>query len=230
MPSYVWLSYPLDINGPRPPAIPGPELSTLYTIKDDDASVHILKTTSHIGTHVDTPCHVIEGAASIHDFSPAELIYTHPTVIDIEAADETVIMPEHLEPLAEKIGGADIALFRFGCGPVRAADREKYSKKCPGLGVEAARFIHDNFPKLRALGIDVPSLACIAYLDRTMACHNELLSGDGRKFLVIEEMNLDKDLSALREVRVNPWLVIGMDSAPCTVVGVIYNDKETANA
>jgi len=54
-----------------------------------------------------------------------------------------------------------------------------------------------------------------------MAAHNELLGGDGRRFLVIEDMNLDRDLTALREVRLAPWLVRGMDSAPCSVVGLM---------
>ena len=54
-----------------------------------------------------------------------------------------------------------------------------------------------------------------------MPAHNELLAGDGRRFLIIEEMNLDQDLNALIEVRVNPWLVQGMDSGPCSIIGVL---------
>jgi hypothetical protein len=69
--------------------------------------------------------------------------------------------------------------------------------------------------------MDVPSLACIARLDETMAAHNELLGGEGCRFLVIEDMNLDHDLRALREVRMNPWLVNAMDSGPCSVVGIL---------
>lgn len=58
-----------------------------------------------------------------------------------------------------------------------------------------------------------------------MPAHNELLAGDGRRFLVIEEMNLDQDLKALIEVRVNPWLVQGMDSGPCSIVGVLAGEE-----
>ena len=38
MPRYVWLSYPLAIDGPRPPAIPAPELTDLYTVARDGAA------------------------------------------------------------------------------------------------------------------------------------------------------------------------------------------------
>jgi hypothetical protein len=34
-------------------------------------------------------------------------------------------------------------------------------------------------------------------------------------------MHLAADLSGLREVRVSPWLVKGMDSGPCTILGVL---------
>ena len=56
-----------------------------------------------------------------------------------------------------------------------------------------------------------------------MRAHNILLEGEGGRFIVIEEMDLDKDLTGLLEVRVSPWLVRGMDSAPCTIVGVFAN-------
>ncbi|MHB1001915.1 MAG: hypothetical protein ACYC27_21965 [Armatimonadota bacterium] len=54
-----------------------------------------------------------------------------------------------------------------------------------------------------------------------MSAHNVLLGGDGCRFLVIEDMKLDMDLDGLREVRLNPWLVTGMDSGLCSVVGVV---------
>jgi arylformamidase len=221
MSRYLWLSYPLDINGPRPPAIPAPELSELYTVARDGASVQILRLASHTGTHLDTPCHVVEGAVQITEFAPEELIFTRPVVVDLRLNDAEVVHPSHLQPHARPLGGADIALFRFGYGNVRASDPGRFSGRCPGLGMESARWLRENCPQLRAMGMDVPSVATIAHLDDTMQCHNVLLEGPGRRFLIIEEMDLDKDLAGLREVRVNPWLVKGMDSGPCTVVGVV---------
>jgi hypothetical protein len=34
-------------------------------------------------------------------------------------------------------------------------------------------------------------------------------------------MNLEQDLTGLREVRLCPWLVEGMDSGPCSAIGVL---------
>jgi arylformamidase len=221
MAKYIWLSYPLDVAGPRPPAIPEPKLKTLYTVDKDAAGVHILEVASHTGTHIDAPQHVVKDGLSIHDFEPEEFIFTKPIIVDLLLNDAEIVMEHHLNPFEAKIKIADIVLFRFGYGAVRESDPKRFSLKSPGFGVESAQYIRKTFPRLRAMGIDVPSLACINDLDNTMRSHNILLEGKGRRFLVIEEMRIPPDLKRLKEVRVNPWLVKDMDSAPCTVVGVV---------
>lgn len=221
MSNHVWLSHPLAVDDPRPPAIPAPTLTPLYEIENDGAAVQTLCVASHTGTHVDAPQHVIEGGVCITEYSPEEFIFTKPVIVDLSLGDAEIVTPEHLELWSDALRAADIVLFRFGYADVRKSEPARFCAKCPGLGVEAARWLKDRFPNLRALGLDVPSLACIEYLDQTMTSHNELLGGEGCRFLVIEDMNLDMDLSGLREVRLNPWLVRGMDSGPCSVVGVM---------
>jgi arylformamidase len=221
MSRFTWLSFPLGMNDPRPPAIPPPDLSPLYTIEKDGANVQILRAANHTGTHVDAPRHVIADGLRITDFSPEEFLFPHPVVVDLPLGDGTIVTPEHLELLTEKILPADLALFRFGYGAARRKEPARFSTRCPGFGIEGARWLRERFPRLRAIGMDVPSLACIASLEETMASHHELLGGSGRRFLVIEDMHLDQDLSDLREVRLNPWLVEGMDSGPCSVVGLL---------
>lgn len=221
MARYIWLSYPLAIDGPRPPAIPAPDLTELYTIPKDGASVHTLRVASHTGTHVDAPCHVIEGAVQITDYSPEEFIFTSPRIVDLNLSDAEIVKPDHLEQHAEILQQADLALFRFGYGQVRKNDPQRFSSQCPGFGMESARWLRDTCPQLRAMGVDVPSVATIAHIDETMQAHNVLLEGQGRRFLIIEEVKLDDDLTGLHEVRINPWLVCGMDSGPCTIVGLL---------
>jgi kynurenine formamidase len=221
MSKYVWLSFPLGLDDPRPPAIPAPELTPFLSIENDGANVQILRLASHTGTHVDSPLHVAAEGIPITDYRPEEFIFTRPAVVDLAVGDSEVVVPEHLEPLKDAMSGADIVLFRFGWGGIRKAEPERFIFRSPGFGVESARWIRESLPKLRAIGMDVPSLACIARLEETMAAHNELLAGQGNRFLAIEDMDLDKDLSDLREVRISPWLVSGMDSGPCSVVGVV---------
>jgi len=223
----IWLSYPLDLQGPRPPAIPAPTLVDLYTVEADAASVQTLTVASHTGTHIDTSAHIMNGGVHITDFTPESLIFDRPVVIDLKLQDQQTVQPSHLEPYGSLIETADIVLFRFGYGEVRQNDPARFSSRCPGFGKEAAAWLLRHSPPLRAIGLDVPSFACIADLDNTMAAHNVLLERPDCTFLILEEMKLNENLTGLVEVRVNPWMVAGMHSGPCTVVGIIVTEGES---
>lgn len=221
MREYIWLSFPLALDGPRPPAIPAPKLTDLYTFEKDGVNVQTLQVASHTGTHVDAPRHVTRDGVCICEFQPEEFIFTRPVVVDMSLADDEVVKSEHLQPELPRILEADLVLFRFGYGEIRRLEPERYSMHSPGFGVESARWLRENCPELKGAGMDVPSLACIHHLEETMASHDELLAPEGSRFLVIEDMDLDKDLADLKEVRLNPWLVEPMDSGPCTIIGVL---------
>jgi len=218
---YIWLSYPLAIDGPRPPAIPAPKLESLYSIEKDKVKVQILTAPSHIGTHIDAPGHVFEDGLTLLDFAPEEFIFSKPVVAELSADDGHIVTKKELEPLLPQITEADIALIRFGYSKIRHKDPERFTSQCPGFGVDAAKLLKTACPNLKGLGVDVPSVLCIAHLEETMPVHNILLEGKNSKFLVIEEMKLDEDLPKLCEVRLQPWLVSGMDSAPCSIVGLV---------
>jgi kynurenine formamidase len=220
MSRYVWLSYPLGTADPRPPAIPAPTLVPLYTLEVDGASVHTLTVASHTGTHVDAPAHVVENGVAITEFRPDELIFTAPEVIDLRVPDAHVVTPDDLRPWLHRMQHADIVLFRFGVGAIRREDPERFSLRSPGFGIPAAKWLRAHCPSLRAIGLDVPSLATIAALEETMAAHHVLLGGTGCRMLVIEDMRLEPHLTGVHEIRLAPWLVCGMDSSPCSVIGV----------
>jgi kynurenine formamidase len=216
----IFLGYPLRNDSPTPPAIPPIELSPFLSLEGGDgANVTLIKVTSHTGTHVDAPSHVDARGITISDFQADELVFKCPVVIDLGLGDCEVVQPAHLEPFILQAKEADLLLCRFGYGDVRSKDPARFSTKCPGFGVESARYLLSQLPNLRALGMDVPSLACIEYLDQTMAAHNVLLGGKGRRFMVIEDMKLDEDLRDLFQVIVAPWWIAGLDGGPCLVIG-----------
>jgi arylformamidase len=218
----IFLGYPLQISTPTPPAIPPIELAPLMSLDNgDSANVTMIRIASHTGTHVDAPSHVEPQGITISDFGPDELIFHHPVVVNLTLADRQIVQPNVLKPFLPEMIQADLLLFRFGYSEIRQTDPGRYSSQCPGFGIESAQFLRDHLSGLRAIGMDVPSLACIADLDRTMAAHNVLLGGKGRRFLVIEDMKLDEDLSTLEEVIVAPWWIGGLDGGPCIVFGIL---------
>lgn len=214
-----WLSYELDPADPRPPAIPAPVLRPLYRIASDGARVHLLELANHTGTHCDAPAHVIEDGLVIGDFAPAELVYHAVALIDLPLADAAIATPEDLSPLLPQLVDADLVLVRFDRGRQRRDDPDGYACRCPGFGAPAMRLLRERCPRLRAVGVDTPSIACIAHLATTMVAHHALLEGQGRRFLILEDLRLDADLPPLARVEVQPWRVRGWDSGPCTVVG-----------
>jgi arylformamidase len=217
----IWLSYPVSPNDPRPPAIPQPELKVFLTIAKDGANVQVLKIASHTGTHLDTPFHVVSYGIGLNNYSPEEFLFERPIIVDLQIKDSKIIMPEDIKKFKKILNKADIALFRFNRGKIRKSDPKRFSLHSPGFGIESAEWIRKNCKNLRAIGMDVPSLACIDYLDETMEAHNILLGGKGNRFIVIEDMNLEKNISGLKKIHIWPWFVKGMDSSPCAVVGVI---------
>jgi arylformamidase len=217
---YAFLGYPLSAQTPTPPAIPAPAFSPFMALEKDGANVTMMQFASHTGTHLDVPKHVVAGAASLSDLQPVDFIFESPLVIDLPLEDAAVVQADDLTPFVTAGQEADFLLFRFGYGEIREKDPERFTTKSPGFGVESARFLRDNFPAMRGMGMDVPSLSCIEYLDETMAAHNVLLEGPGKHFIIVEDMKLDLDLHGLTQVIVAPLLAADLDGGPCTVIGI----------
>lgn len=217
----IFLNFPLRSDAPSPPAIPPIQLSPFLTREKDGANVTLMQLTSHTGTHMDVPLHVIEAGISLTDLKAEDFIFNDPIVFDLPLEDALVVRPEHLEAFVDRGQEADLLLFRFGYGAVRRENPARYSAKSPGFGVRSAEFLLEKFPRMRALGMDVPSLSCIEYLGETFEAHHILLGGEGRRFIIIEDMNLDQDLSRLRTVIVAPLLVKNSDGSPVTIFGLL---------
>ena len=220
-----FLGYPLRKDAPNPPAIPPIELTPFLSLeRGDGANVTMIKAASHTGTHIDVPSHVAANGLTLSDFRAEDFFFTHPVVIDLRLNDGQVVQPEDLAPLLPAAQMADLLLCRFGYGPIRKADPARYSAKCPGFGVASAKYLLQQLPGLRGLGMDVPSLACIEHLEQCMPAHNVLLEGEGRRFLVIEDMKLDGNLDGLAEVIVAPWWIAGLDGGPSMVLGIFRSE------
>ena len=169
----VQLSYPLRVGDPFPPAIPPLQITPKYSLDAGDAAnVFMVSFANHSGTHVDAPRHVVADGIAITQFAPHEFHFDQPVVVDLPLPDRAVIGPDDLAPHAVTM------LLRFGYGPVRANEPERYRDQAPGFGVEGAAYLREQFPDLRAVGMDVPSFSTIAYLKDTMRAHNVVLGED----------------------------------------------------
>src|SRR2546427_13161775 len=108
---YIFLGYPISVDGPNSPAIPAPEMTTLYSLaQGNKANVSVVKVANHTGTHVDAPAHVIEGGLRITEFEPEEFIFNHPAGVDLRLGYGEIVESDHLLPVVDVAKNADLVL------------------------------------------------------------------------------------------------------------------------
>ena len=172
------------------------------------------------------PKHFIDSGRTVCDYSIEELIFKRPHVVDcpkmageiIEVGDlaNSVIPPE-----------TDFLLIRTGFSRFRNSDVHIYSYKNPCLSPQTAEWIRKNYPDIRAVGVDCISVSSRAHRDLGRETHKILLKKDefkGEPVLIVEDLYIPSEINRLDELIVAPLFIESIDSAPCTVIGVI-NDK-----
>jgi kynurenine formamidase len=187
--------------------------------RGDVSNLFVLQLSNHTGTHIDAPWHFVRNGLSISQFRLEEFVFEHPLCIDFSLGDGEMFQASDLEPYFDRISDCDLLLLRTGYSHVRRTDPDRYRHFSPGMSIEGARYL-EQFPGLRALGLDTISLASMQHLEEGLEAHRVLLGGQNRRFLIIEDMNLDRDLSQLERVLALPLFIDGVDSAPCTIMGI----------
>ena len=128
---------------------------------------------------------------------------------------------QHLQDYKDIIALSDLLLIKTGFWEYRKSDPKRYSCRNPGFSEKAALYIRDCFRNISAIGLDSISFAAMEKLDEGLNAHKILLGGKGKKFLIYEDLDLKYDLSKLKQVIALPWFIEGVDSAPCTILGII---------
>ena len=218
----VILSYPIENNSPHYIGTTKPSLEPLTRIKNgDDYNTYKITVGNHTGTHIDAPKHFVDTGKSIIDYSPKDLNFKNPIVLDCPKEPYTLIDVEDInEAYLDK---CDCLLFRTGFGSYRENDLQKYLTKCPGIAVSTVEWIRKNHTQIRCLGIDTISMSRYDDAENAKETHItgfKMSEKYGEPLLFIEDMNLtiDENLE-LKELMVVPWQIKGVDSAPCTVIG-----------
>lgn len=221
----IWLSHPW---GPSCPSYGGGskiELSKQQCI-GNGATSNSLKFTAgnHIGTHMDAPRHFIKIGRTVDSYSPVELIFSSPFLLQINLPSyRRHISPQDLESISggdlKALQNCDILLFRTNAEAYR--HEERYWKDGPGLDLGLADYIRLIAPRCRAVGIDAISITAFSDREKGRLVHREFLGGE-RPFILIEDMSLAGcSNKILCTVIVAPLRIESGDGAPVTVVGFV---------
>lgn len=215
----VRLSHVTRPGDPVYPGNEGPVLEQVRSIaRGDSSNAWRISLTNHVGTHVDAPNHFDDSGPRISDFGPEELAFRGVRVLDVPKSPGDVILPEDLSAHEDALRTSEAVLIRTGLQRYRSEDPAAYAGVGLSLSVEAARLIA-SFDNLRAIGIDAISISSPLRREVGREAHRVLLKG--RRFLILEDMDLKGKPDRYDLVLVAPLMMEPIDSAPCTVYGLI---------
>ncbi len=167
---------------------------------------------------MDFPNHFFNSGRKVADYPVGEFLFKKPLILDCPKKADSPIMPSDLKGRIKKT--TDLVLIRTGFFRLRG--KGVYTSGNPYIHPETAKWLKTSCPGLRALGIDCISVASPLHRQEGRQTHRALLGAANGRFLIIEDVDLSSDLTGLREVLAVPIFIEGVDSAPCTLIGVIH--------
>lgn len=216
------LSYPMRATDPVWPGNPPAAQTEKHTAiaNGDIANMTRISLFSHSGTHLDAPKHFNDAGACAFELPIENYIFFSPLVLDVPKPDGGLITRGEIEPYADALQNADLALLRTQWSNVRASDPNRYGAKGPLLHPDGARFLME-FDKLKGVAIDAVSIGAPDYGPETVETH-QILTGvgrdDGRFLLILEDLRIDADLSDASRIYAWPLYIVDSDGSPCTIV------------
>lgn len=174
-------------------------------------------TSCHAGTHIDTPFHISMDGITVDRFDISDFIFERPLLIEMAKSDMEIISKGDLLPYADKLGKSDLLMVYTGFSKYRKTDPERYLSKPPGLGVESAKYLTENFD-LKGFAIDTPGIENVPEGRKTGFQTHKALMKPTRRFISIEDANLKPIVGKrIKRVFAIPLRVVGAEASPITL-------------
>jgi arylformamidase len=206
------LSHDLYSGMPLYPGTDQPEFTDNNRFESDGYREKKIIMTSHIGTHIDAPAHIIEDGKML-DQLPVETYFGTAYVLNVSQYAGTEIDADYLLNYAQKIREIDFILFYTGYSDLWGSDR--YFTGFPVLSIAAAEWVAEHVRK--GVGWDACSADPVGSAD--LPIHNILL---GHGLVMVENLT---NLASLLAKNINfsclPLKICGADGSPIRAVGII---------
>lgn len=178
-----------------------------------------IEMSSHNGTHIDAPFHVLREGKKITDYDISDFYFDKIFVIDCKKRDLEKIEVEDLKPYENDLKKCNLLLIYTGFSKYRSVETERYIKKSPGFSIEGAKYIKRNFSNIRCIGVDLMGIENIVEgRESGWNVHKILLGGDS-KFFHIEDMNIKPVVGKkIKRVFVAPIRMIDSEASPVTIL------------
>lgn len=177
----------------------------------------------HLGTHLDAPYHFCEDGFTIDELDVSDFIFRKALLIDAECEKGGRIDRAFLARQPH-IDEADILLINFGY--CKYMDQEAvYRDNFPALTLDAAKYIRNELPNVKAIAIDTLSVDGTDGFDTGFANHHALLdTKDSLRTVLIYEcvdMRPIENTKKFFSVYGIPIRIVGADASPVTVIAEI---------
>ncbi|MDY0297528.1 MAG: cyclase family protein [Acidobacteriota bacterium] len=212
--SVVDLTHVIQTGMPVYPGTPPVRVAPLAVLDKDGFRETSLVFSSHCGTHVDAPAHMLPGGRRLDDFAPETFMGTARCL----HVDEAVVSAAWLQSRLAAKPNVDFLLFFTGWD--RYWGRKEYFQGYPAIDAAAAARLAEY--GLKGIGLDCPSPdapEAVGY-----PAHQALFAAD---LLIIENLRgLDRLPESIFQLALFPLLHAGGDGAPARVIALQALNKE----
>jgi kynurenine formamidase len=198
----------VDLSLPVDATLPGVQITSAKTLGKDGWNATTLSLYSHCGTHMDAPCHFVEGGSTIDEL-PLDVFWGPARVLNLTpVAPRELLTVDRLERWAEEIAAGDRLLLRTDWH--RRYGTDSYRNELPRISVELARWFVER--EVALIGVEPPSVADVNNLNEVTAVHQTLFQGG---VTIVEGLaNLDELRHAQVEFVAIPLRIRGGDGCP----------------
>jgi arylformamidase len=172
------LTHPIDIKIPVFPGEPGPNIRSIANLETHGYRVKWLEMSSHSGTHMDAPAHLIPDGKTL-DQLPLSHFTGVAAIIPIPPRTRLIEIP-FLTRFQEKIKESEFVLFITGWSKYWGTDY--YFHDFPVLTVDAARWLAGH--SLKGIGMDTISVDPVDSI--SLQIHHIILNAG---LVIIENLN-----------------------------------------
>jgi len=180
-------------------------LDTMRLAAGDICNLSELRTSAHIGTHMDAPRHFIEGGESIETI-PISAVIGPARVIEIQ--DPDLIRIAELEP--HRLSAGERILFKTR-NSTHALKTNEFQEHYVHIPPDTAEFLAER--RIQTVGVDYLSVG--GFTNDTADTHRALL---GARIWIIEGLNLAQVSPGAYELVCLPLRIVGCDGSPARAV------------
>lgn len=209
---YIDLTLPIREGMPVWPGDSGPECREVKSLEEDGYALQTICFSNHLGTHLDTPSHVVKGGMTL-DRIPLEILIGKAALLDFTGkGKKDRITRKDLQSRGDVLRPGARVLIRTGWD--RHFGSSFFFQDFPCLTLEAAQDLAHGGVAL--LGLDTPSPSPIDDPDQSI--HKTLL---GAGIVLVEGLiNLHLIRGNECDLIVLPPLFKGFSGSPCRAVAI----------